>query len=56
MVTGAVFAAIAAIETTISVGGSVTANEIYSHTVGFYKGFVFFVFTGCNVVGLLLMW
>ncbi|XP_045187997.2 solute carrier family 46 member 3-like [Mercenaria mercenaria] len=52
---GAVFAAIAAVETAINLGGSVAANEIYSHTVGFYKGFVFFVFAGCCLVGFMLM-
>lgn len=53
---GAIFAAIGAVETAFNLGGSVAANEIYSYTVGFYRGFVFFVFTGCSAVGFLAMW
>ncbi|XP_060575998.1 lysosomal proton-coupled steroid conjugate and bile acid symporter SLC46A3-like [Ruditapes philippinarum] len=53
---GAIFAAIAAMETAINLGGSVAANEIYSHTVGFYRGFVFFIFAGCCGIGFFLIW
>lgn len=52
---GAIFAAIGAVETAINLGGSVAATEVYSHTVGLYRGFVFFVFSGCTGVGFLAM-
>jgi len=52
---GAVFAAIAGVESFINLGGSVAATEIYSHTLTFYRGFVFFCFTACSILGLLLM-
>ncbi|KAL4237675.1 hypothetical protein ACF0H5_002389 [Mactra antiquata] len=52
---GAVFAAIAAVETSLNVGGGVAATAIYNHTVGVQRGFVFFVFAACNIVGFLLM-
>ncbi|XP_045186641.2 solute carrier family 46 member 3-like [Mercenaria mercenaria] len=52
---GAIFSTIATMETAINIGGSVAANEIYSHTLNFYRGFVFFVFTGCNFICLIAM-
>ncbi|XP_052765901.1 proton-coupled folate transporter-like [Mya arenaria] len=52
---GAIFSAIASMETIVSTGGSVAGNEIYSATLGYYRGFVFFVFSGCNFICFILM-
>ena len=53
--TGAIFASMASIETLGSTVGGVVANIIYEKTVGFFKGFVFFVFVFYNAIGLVLM-
>ncbi|XP_052765903.1 solute carrier family 46 member 3-like [Mya arenaria] len=53
---GAVFAAIAAVEATVNLGGSVIANAIYACTLSFNRGIIFFVFSACNAVGFLLLW
>lgn len=52
---GSIFAAIAAVETAINMGGTVAANEIYSHTLNLVHGFVFFLFSGCSLVGFILL-
>lgn len=52
---GAIFSTIAAMETVINIGGTVAANEIYSHTLDFYSGSVFFIFTGCNFICFIMM-
>ncbi|KAH3845070.1 proton-coupled folate transporter-like [Dreissena polymorpha] len=49
---GAVFSAIAAMENVIYMGGTVAGNEIYSATISYYRGFVFFIFAGCSIICL----
>ncbi|VDH99950.1 MFS transporter, PCFT/HCP family, solute carrier family 46 (folate transporter), member 1/3 [Mytilus galloprovincialis] len=51
---GSLFGSIAAVEAIVNMTGSVTANAIYSATVEVYKGTVFFVNAGYNVIAIIL--
>ena len=55
VISGAVFASLACVESAASVAGTVIANAIYDKTISFFKGFVFFVFVMCNAVSFILM-
>ena len=55
VVSGAVFASIACLESVASVAGTVIANTVYENSIGFFKGFVFFVFVICNFISCILM-
>ncbi|KAK3093015.1 hypothetical protein FSP39_010055 [Pinctada imbricata] len=52
---GAVFASIAFFENICTMVGSVAGGAIYSATVGFFRGFAFFVMAGYNAIALLLL-
>lgn len=52
---GAIFSTISTMETIVNIGGTVAANEIYSHTLSIYRGMIFFILTGCNFISLIIM-
>ncbi|XP_052280314.1 proton-coupled folate transporter-like isoform X2 [Dreissena polymorpha] len=45
----------AAVETIINMGGTAAGNEIYSATISYYRGFVFFIFAGASIVCLICL-
>lgn len=54
-VSGAIFAVIASMETLMNILGFVSGSQIYSATVGYYRGFIFFIMAGVNIVCLILI-
>lgn len=54
-VPGAIFAVIASMETLMNILGFVSGSQIYSATVSYYRGFLFFIMAGVNVIVLFLI-
>ncbi|KAL4223085.1 hypothetical protein ACF0H5_016560 [Mactra antiquata] len=52
---GGLFAAIAMLETAMSIVSSIGSNEIYIRTIKYYRGFAFFVFAGISFITFKLM-
>ncbi|CAC5419496.1 unnamed protein product [Mytilus coruscus] len=51
---GSLFGSIAAVEAMVNMTGSVTANAVYGATVEVYRGIVFFVNAGYNIIAIIL--
>ena len=54
-ISGSIFGALAVMENICFLVGTVSAGAIYSATVTFYKGFVFFVMAGFIGVAMILL-